>query len=676
MPSHMRPTLIALFLSIFLILFNASTSVAQDDEEEREETARVARVSLLRGDVSIQRGERQDWERAALNLPLVEADTLATGRGAHLEIQIDRYNFVRVNEDSVLRIVTLRDEGIALSLSEGTASVRLARFEREREYFEIDAPQTTLALEQTGLYRIDARSTGDVRIIVRDGGRARVYSETSGFTVRDGRMAELVYAGEEAGDWNITTAGGAFDEWDRWTEEREGYLAARLRRENRDLYYDRDIWGAEELDAYGDWAHTNEYGWVWRPHVTVINNYYNWSPYRYGRWRWVSPFGWTWVGDEPWGWAPYHYGRWVHHGGNWCWTPRFYGYVHGRNRWRPALVAFVTVINNNYNTIAWYPLPYHRRDSHGRYNRRRRDEDERLTPLRRDEIANLERTNPAYLRAVTTLPAREFGAETARARPANLELARRAITSEPLRGRLPVAIQNNPNENASGDGNNPRGVITRRTPTAPARSLPERPTGAVPRTPGVALDEELRRVRIFENRQPRPRPVDPASENSENNNPVRDRSGQINNGSTGAVMRRARPVVTRPRDDQNSGNNNNGDFNNRDETNAPPVVRPVRPTRPRDDRPAQPPTSYENPAGEERRRVEPRMPTVPRNERPELPAPRREEPPAAPPREERPAPSEERPAPREERPAERERPAPARPPRESEPRAQREVIDQ
>ena len=80
---------------------------------------------------------------------------MSTDRESRLEIQIDARNFVRLESNSILRIVTLRDEGVALSVVEGTASVRLAKFDSDREYFEVDAPKTTMAAEKKGLYRID-----------------------------------------------------------------------------------------------------------------------------------------------------------------------------------------------------------------------------------------------------------------------------------------------------------------------------------------------------------------------------------------------------------------------------------------------------------------------------------------------------------------------------------------
>src|SRR4029078_8582017 len=120
-----------------------------------------------------------------------KADLIQRVGGARVELQIDARNFVRLAGNSMLRIVTLRDEGVALSLVEGTASVRLANFDKDHEYFEIDAPKSTLAAEKKGLYRIDVTRDGRVRVAARDGGRGRIYSEASGFPLRDGRTAEL-----------------------------------------------------------------------------------------------------------------------------------------------------------------------------------------------------------------------------------------------------------------------------------------------------------------------------------------------------------------------------------------------------------------------------------------------------------------------------------------------------
>ena len=139
-----RPN-VSLLLSLLLILFSITVTARADDDEpdEYDVKARVVRISLIDGEVNLQRNGNKDWERARLNFPLVEGDTVATAKDSRLEIQIDARNFVRLAAESVLRIVTLRDEGIAVSVVEGTAVVRLAKFESDREFFEI-APGESL----------------------------------------------------------------------------------------------------------------------------------------------------------------------------------------------------------------------------------------------------------------------------------------------------------------------------------------------------------------------------------------------------------------------------------------------------------------------------------------------------------------------------------------------------
>jgi hypothetical protein len=572
-----QPTAISIRLFLLFILLASFQVVVNADEDkdydEYEETARVARVSLIEGDVQLRRSGSDAWERARLNLPLVEGDVLATtGQDARLELHIDARNFLRVGGDSVIRLVTLREEGVALSLSEGTATLRLARFDRDKEYFEIDAPGTTLAAEKKGVYRLDVSRDGRVRLTVRNDGQARIYSETSGFTLRDDRSAELVLNGTEAGDWELSRA-SSFDAWDTWVGEREHYLAERLRFDGRERYYDGDIWGAEELDAYGDWVYSDEYGWVWRPNRTSISHYSDWAPYRYGHWTWVPPYGWTWVGDEPWGWAPYHYGRWVYYNNSWCWTSRAYGNARRRAWWRPALVVFVYVPSSYGERVCWYPLNYRQRDPRGRHYRR-------LESLHSRDIARLQRTNPAHLRAITTLPAREFGRRGVRTQQATAEIARRAITAEPIRGRLPIEPTDSAGGGRRAADNNRR--ETRTNPVRPPRqggdsSAPDllpRPTGAATRTPGIALDEELRRTRLYNRREPRP-----AADAGGNTGAGVGGSGRggifdrIDSGNTGAVARpgRRRPTETQPLE--------RGAPNNDANPVTPSAERPIRPPR-------------------------------------------------------------------------------------------------
>jgi hypothetical protein len=112
--------------------------------------------------------------------------------------------------------------------------------------------------------------------------------------------------------------------------------------------------GHEELDAYGDWRETSEYGPVWSPRLVPIG----WGPYRHGRWAMIAPWGWTWVDEQPWGFAPFHYGRWVYLGAQWCWVPGAYV---AQPVYSPALVAWIGQPDSlqvivGAPGVAWLPL--------------------------------------------------------------------------------------------------------------------------------------------------------------------------------------------------------------------------------------------------------------------------------------------------------------------------------
>ena len=512
--SRLKTSLI--FWALLLTFFSLPITARADDDDEPDDydvKARVVRISLMGGEVNLKRNGNQDWEPARLNYPLVEGDTVATDKDSRLEIQIDARNFVRLAANSTLRIITLRDEGIALSVVEGTVAVRLAKFDRKQEYFEVDAPLTTFAAEKEGSYRIDVPRDGRVRLTVRDGGSARIYSDTSGFALRDGRSAELLVVGEAAGDWEFLAAAPR-DSIDDWVSKREEFLAQRLKPDVK--YFDEYVWGAEDLDAYGDWNYTDDFGWIWRPRATTLSGFSDWAPYRYGHWTWCPPYGWTWVGYEAWGWAPYHYGRWVYHNGYWAWCPRSRFY-RNRSWWRPALVAFVFDISFG-NDICWYPLSYYQRDPHSRRYRRDHDGRDRRDNRhdrpgsggdgRRDGRRDYE-----PWRGVTRQPRRDWGNPDRRARPVEETVARRVINQDPATGDLPIrggVAENTPSGRGreGGEGGNEAGRPARRFPV---RNIPDRPTGAAERRTGAPLDDDLRRSRVFRGREPRREPSQPTN---------------------------------------------------------------------------------------------------------------------------------------------------------------------
>jgi hypothetical protein len=481
-----------------------------DDDAMPDVTSRVARISFIRGEAKVKHADSDEWEKAVLNLPVVEGDELATDAGARLEIQLDNYQHVRMDENSFLKVTTLKDGGVALSISLGTMSARITSFDKDRSFFEIDAPKTTVALQKAGSYRIDAGRTGEseIRVSATEGGEARIYSDTAGFTLKKDRTARVFIDGDDAGEWESADASLAVDEFDTWGLGRDSVIAQRMADAYYDKYYDQDIYGADDLNGYGEWVHSSTYGYVWRPYAATINSYTDWSPYRYGQWRWIPPYGWVWINDEPWGWATYHHGRWFYDNGFWYWSP--YGYYrYSRSWWLPALVA-ITIVENN---VCWYPLPYHCR--YYNYNWHHNHHGGHWEPPRTGGIKpippriitpNTDTDPPTggiKQPPVSTVPPRAviavstavFGTTTKGGQTPPIAVAKSVLASDDTQfepPRLPVRSSLTGRMNSD---------IIRATPSKDVIASQTK-VGAGVRQQGEPLDNELRKSRIFGGRPP------------------------------------------------------------------------------------------------------------------------------------------------------------------------------
>jgi hypothetical protein len=378
-------------------------SQAQTSQAQTQRALRVARISLIEGDVSYQRGgsdgddKNTDWFDATVNLPLDEKDQVYSGKNGRAEVQFNGKTLARVDRDTNLRIVQFNTSTLQLAQSIGTATFRVDSLDRRQFqvydvksgsiddplYFEVDTPAVAITFLKEGLYRLNVRDDGTTELIVRKG-QAEVYNQELGtIPVKSGRR--IIIEGHGAGFYQIAKLEDK-DNWDRWNDRRDDDLFARLNNRSSQ-YVPASVAGAYDLDAYGDWIDTPEYGRVWSPRGVAAG----WAPYRSGYWRWYGGWGWTWVSSEPWGWAPYHYGRWTYWRSRWCWTP-FINIGVGRVGvgfwdWSPHLVAFVGWGGGGYNRgyrdgywdgyrdgrgwLGWCPLGVGERWGGGYYGRSR-----------------------------------------------------------------------------------------------------------------------------------------------------------------------------------------------------------------------------------------------------------------------------------------------------------------
>jgi hypothetical protein len=338
-------TLTFALAALFALVPNLAA--AQDDQQS-DPPGRVARLNYVEGSVSYQVSGDQDWVQADPNRPLTTGDNLWVDQDSRGEVHIGS-TAIRMGSQTGISFLTLDDRTVQLQLAEGTIEVHLRNLQ-PAEGFEIDTPNLALTLTRSGEYRVQTDPNGNSTVVVVREGEGQVTGGGDSWDLAPGQAYE--FKGTDELSYDAYAVPG-FDDFEDWCQSRDD-------RENQAVsakYVSRDVDGYYDLDEYGDWQSTPDYGEIWVPRGVTAG----WAPYHFGHWVYVAPWGWTWVEDEPWGFAPFHYGRWAYVNGYWGWVP---GPVVVRPVYAPALVAFVggggfslsVSFGGGFAGVAWFPL--------------------------------------------------------------------------------------------------------------------------------------------------------------------------------------------------------------------------------------------------------------------------------------------------------------------------------
>ncbi|MFT3848036.1 MAG: FecR domain-containing protein [Propionivibrio sp.] len=331
-------TLLFLFAALISLVFSAPALA--------DPSGRIGRVAWLSetGGLALDNRARGESFRPPVNQPLTSGDVLSTDGDARAEIQIGSTT-LRLDAGTSLELTRIDDERITVFLRNGRSIVKLASPETVSE-FDLNTPNGRITARTTGVFRIDADNNGSSASAYF--GTLHFAASDADFDVRAGERADVWFAGQTR--YRLTIP--ASDDFMHWSAARDQRPAAG----NSARYVSPEMTGADDLDAYGDWSDTPEYGAIWTPRAVAAG----WAPYRTGHWVWVAPWGWNWVGHEPWGFAPFHYGRWVQYRGRWGWVP---GERIARPVYAPALVTWssapgfsVALSFGRAPTSGWYPL--------------------------------------------------------------------------------------------------------------------------------------------------------------------------------------------------------------------------------------------------------------------------------------------------------------------------------
>jgi hypothetical protein len=325
-----------------------SPTFGQDQGQENDPPARVARIGAAQGSVSLMTAGSQDWSDAPANYPMISGDRIYTDQGARAEVQSGSTQ-VRLWGGTDLTMTNLTDNYEQIGLAQGSIRVRVYRMEQGGTV-EVDTPNGAVVITRPGDYRVDAYQGDDGSDVVVNSGDVQITGPGVNQELEAGQAVRL--NGSDQIQLTPVEVPG-FDDLDNWSIQRDHHLL----NSQSAQYVNHDMVGYDDLDDNGSWSQESDYGPVWYPR----NVDPDWRPYSYGHWAYVQPWGYTWVDDASWGYAPFHYGRWVEVQNRWGWVP---GPREVVPVYSPALVAFVggphfsigVSVGGGGGVAAWFPL--------------------------------------------------------------------------------------------------------------------------------------------------------------------------------------------------------------------------------------------------------------------------------------------------------------------------------
>jgi hypothetical protein len=322
------------FFGLAVLLLAALSPTANATEYSY---ARIVRLSLVSGDVQINRGGHSGWEQAVANMPIEQGFTLGTNDG-RAEVEFEDGATIWIAENTVVQFteLALSDGGRITHLTMGQGTLTAFANLKSADSFTVNASKLQASVPKRALFRVDAFHDGasmsvldgSIEVSSAEGTKTVPKGETFAFNAKKPESAAMRQNPKS-------------DSWDRWVTAREHWGAAGSAQ--AEYYASAPFsYGLADLSSYGSWNYFPGYGYGWQP--LGMGNC--WAPFTDGMWDFYPGLGWTWISDEPWGWVPYHFGNWNYSPEyGWMWMPGNFG------SWNPAPVDWYDASNQ----VAWSP---------------------------------------------------------------------------------------------------------------------------------------------------------------------------------------------------------------------------------------------------------------------------------------------------------------------------------
>jgi hypothetical protein len=270
-------------------------------------------LSDVQGNVQIDRGAGQGFEKAFLNMPITQGMKLKTGDEGRAEVEFEDNSIIHVvpNSDLQFTDLALSDSGAKVStvdVGKGEAYVNFGG--KKDDEFTVTFAHEKATLPRSAHFRV--RVDEDKAELAVFDGDVEVNGPAGEVKLSKKQTASFDLGNNEQYSVAKKIEADPFDAWDK----HEGEYHQRYEAANS--YNSPYNYGYSDLNYYGNYMNYPGCGMCWQPYFTGMG----WNPYMDGAWMLYPGFGYSWVSAYPWGWTPYHYGSWMFLPAyGWVWQP-------------------------------------------------------------------------------------------------------------------------------------------------------------------------------------------------------------------------------------------------------------------------------------------------------------------------------------------------------------------
>jgi hypothetical protein len=264
---------------------------------------RIVRLSDLQGKVQIDRNTGSGYEKAILNMPIVEGTKLRAEGEARAEVEFEDGTSVRITPNTWVEFpeLSLRDSGgrvSSVTLRQGTAYLNFRGAKNDE--FSLNFGHEKFMLTQAAHLRVEMTDTEATVAVFK--GEVQVEGPSGTLAVNSKQSASFDLADSDKYKLAKNLESDPYDAWDKaQSQYHDQYVS-------NSSYSSPYGYGVSDLNYYGGFYSVPGYGMMWQPYFASAA----WDPFMDGAWVYYPGFGYTWVSAYPWGWMPYYYGSWYY----------------------------------------------------------------------------------------------------------------------------------------------------------------------------------------------------------------------------------------------------------------------------------------------------------------------------------------------------------------------------